>query len=204
MLPRLTLPVVSSVPVTCPANPKTTYNDLMRVPEHLVAEIIDGVLYSQPRPAPRHSRTSFALMGHLAGPFDFGINGPGGWIILNGPELHLGSDVIVSDIAGWRCERMVDVPESSFVDIAPDWVCEILSPRTQTLDRTRKMVIYAREGVKNTWLVDPIEQTQEVYRLHTEGWLRVAMYHGDAVVRAVPFDAIEIKLATLWWVSSRA
>ena len=180
------------------ANPKATYNDLMQVPEHLVSEIMDGVLYSLPRPAPRYSRASFALMGHLAGPFDFGVNGPGGWIILNEPELHLCSGVIVPDIAGWRGERMANLPDAAYVELAPDWVCEVLSPRTQKLDRTRKMDIYAREGVRHIWLVDPIEHTLYVYRLLGDSWLRVAVFQDDAVVRAEPFDAIEIRLASLW------
>jgi len=147
---------------------RATYDDLLKVPEHMVAEIIDGGLYALPRPALRHSKTSFVLMGHLAGPFHLAVSGPGGWTFLNEPELHLRDDVVVPDIAGWRNERMVDVPDAAFADLAPDWVCEVLSPRTQKIDRSRKMGIYARDGVRHIWLIDPIEQILEVYRLQGE------------------------------------
>ncbi|MCL2823051.1 MAG: Uma2 family endonuclease, partial [Polyangiaceae bacterium] len=100
---------------------KATYDDLVQVPDHLVAEIIDGVLYAQPRPALRNSRASVVITGHLVGPFDFGLGGPGGWTILVEPELHLGLDIVVPDIAGWRCERMVTVPDAAYVELAPDW-----------------------------------------------------------------------------------
>ena len=175
-----------------------TYEDLMRVPEHLVAEIIDGVLYSAPQPAFRHSKTAFRLSSHLGGPFDLGSGGPGGWSFLFEPELHLGEDVVVPDIAGWRRERMSEIPDVAFTALAPDWVCEILSPSTYKLDRIRKRRIYAREEVAYLWLVDPIVHMLEVFRLEGGKWKCVADYADDEVVRAEPFDAVEISLATLW------
>ena len=183
---------------------RATYDDLLQVPEHRVAEMMDGVLYSQARPALRHSRTASRIIGHLIGPFDLGSGGPGGWDILVEPEVHLREDVIVPDIAGWRRERMADAPDAAHAALAPDWVCEVLSPSTCKLDRTRKMAIYAREGVPHLWLVDPIQQTLEVYRLAGGFWLLVRTFHDDGVVRVEPFDAIEIELAALWWNSTRA
>jgi len=177
---------------------KATYDDLLKVPEHLVAEIIDGVLYAQPCPAPRHSMACGVLMMQIGGPFHLGSGGPGGWVLLVEPELHLGSDVVVPDIAGWRHERMPDVPDTAYVDLAPDWVCEVISPSTRTLDRTRKMKIYFRERVQHAWLVDPIDYTLEVYKFGEGGWVHVDAHEDDAVVRAEPFDAIEINLLTLW------
>ena len=177
---------------------RATYDDLLKVPEHLVAEIIDGVLYAQPRPAPRHAMASGVLMMQIGGPFHLGSGGPGGWVLLVEPELHLGSDVVVPDIAGWRHERMPDVPDTAYMDLAPDWVCEVLSPSTCRLDRTRKMTIYSRERVQHVWLVDPIDYTLEVFKLEGWGWVHVERFEDDAMMRAEPFDAIEINLATLW------
>ena len=175
-----------------------TYEDLMHVPEHRVAEIIDGALYSMPRPAVPHAKTSSMLAGHIIGPFSMGLGGPGGWFILFEPELHLGSDVVVPDLGGWRCERMPSLPNTAFIELAPDWVCEVLSPGTYRLDRTRKMRIYAREGVGHLWFIDPIERMLEVYRLVAGQWMVVSVFADDEVVRAEPFDAIEINLALLW------
>ncbi|MCL2779726.1 MAG: Uma2 family endonuclease [Polyangiaceae bacterium] len=177
---------------------RATYDDLVRVPSPLVAEIVDGVLYTNPRPAAPHARSSSVLETDLSGPFDRGRGGPGGWIILFEPEFHFGEDVVVPDIAGWRRERMPKVPATAFFTLAPDWACEVLSPSTEKLDRTGKMDVYAREGVRHLWFVDPIARTLEVHRLQNGLWLRVATYCDDAKVRAEPFDAIELELAALW------
>ncbi len=170
------------------------------VPEHLVAEIIDGELITSPRPAPPHARASSRLTMKLGGPFDLGENGPGGWVILDEPELHLGygPDILVPDLAGWRRERMPRIPEGVGITVPPDWVCEVLSPSTTRIDRIRKMPIYARERVRHVWLVDPIAHTLEVFRLEEERWIVAAVHGGDEVVRAEPFDALALALAVLW------
>lgn len=177
-----------------------TYGDLLKVPEHLVAEIVDGELFTSPRPALRHATASSAL-GALLGPaFMFGRGGPGGWWILDEPELHLGADVLVPDLGGWRRERMPEVPDEAWCDIAPDWVCEVVSPSTGRLDRVRKMPKYAMHGVSHLWLVDPGVRTLEVYRLEQGRWSLVAT-HGDddvSLIRAEPFDAIALDLRLLW------
>ena len=175
-----------------------TYEDLMRVPEHRVAEIIDGTLYSMPRPAVRHANASSMLGGILTGPFRLGAGGPGGWTILDEPELHMGIDVIVPDIAGWRRERMPTPPDVAYIELAPDWVCEVLSPGTWKVDRTRKMRIYAREGVGHLWFIDPIQRTLEIFRQRCEEWVSMDAFSDSDMVRAEPFDAIEIRLSILW------
>ncbi|MCL2777086.1 MAG: Uma2 family endonuclease [Polyangiaceae bacterium] len=180
------------------ARPRATYDDLVRVPEPLVAEIVNGVLYTHPRPAGPHTHTSSVLGISLGNPFYLGSGGPGGWVIYFEPELHFSDDVVVPDIAGWRRERMPKRPTTAFFKLAPDWVCEVHSPSTRALDRSGKMDVYAREGVRHLWFVEPIERTLEVYRLERGLWLRVATFCDDAVVRAEPFDAIELKLAALW------
>jgi Uma2 family endonuclease len=140
------------------------------------------------------------LGADLGSAFDRGRGGPGGWIILDEPELHLGSepDIIVPDIAGWRRERMPEVPDVVYFTLAPDWVCEVLSPRTEKLDRSDKMTIYAREGVRHVWLLAPDKRLLEVYRLDAGDWRRVAVYRDEDTPRAEPFEAIELELAALW------
>jgi Uma2 family endonuclease len=176
-----------------------TYADLEAVPSHLVAEIINGEFHTMPRPAPKHAKTSSVLGVVVGAPYGLGIGGPGGWIFLDEPELHLGPDVLVPDLAGWRLERMPDVPETAYFELAPDWVCEVLSPSTAARDRVQKMPIYARENVQYAWLVDPILKTLEVFVLNPDRrWTVAGVDCDDARVRAEPFDAIEIDLALLW------
>jgi Uma2 family endonuclease len=182
-------------PVARPA----TYDDLIAAPEHLVAEIVGGELHTSPRPGSRRTRTSSRLGGLLLGPFDSGRGEPGGWVVLDEPELHLGADVMVPDLAGWRRERMPEMPDVPFFTLAPDWICEVLSPSTARLDRADKLPRYAGAGVAHAWLIDPLLQTLEVLRrAEADRWLLLAVHQGDAVVRAEPFEAIELELSLLW------
>ncbi|MFY9976192.1 MAG: Uma2 family endonuclease [Chromatiaceae bacterium] len=181
-----------------PAEGQATYEDLMQVPPHLVAEILSGRLVTHPRPAPRHAVAGSSLGGELVGPFQKGRGGPGGWWILDGPELHLDADVLVPDIAGWRRERMPTMPETAWFGIAPDWVCEILSPSTAREDRVLKMPIYARAGVSHLWLVDPDLRTLEVYSLESGRWVLLESHRDDARVAPPPFGAVSINLGDLW------
>ncbi len=160
------------------------------------------MLYTHPRPAPRHARVASRLGADLDGPFDRGRGGPGGWVILDEPELHFGrepdEDILVPDLAGWKRARLTKLPDEAYFTVAPDWICEVLSPATQALDRSDKMAVYAREKVGRAWLIDPLAKTLEVYRLAGKEWLRVGAHRDDAKVRAEPFDAIELELASLW------
>jgi Uma2 family endonuclease len=175
-----------------------TYEDLLQVPDHLVAEIIDGELYTTPRPAPRHADASSGVGGVLRGPFDRGRGGPGGWRILGEPELHLGPDTLVPDLAGWRRERLPHLPDEAYFSLAPDWICEVVSPSTAAMDRVKKLNIYARERFSHAWMVDPVARTIEVLRLEGGRWTIVATAAGSEVIRAEPFDAIELDLTMLW------
>ena len=182
-----------------PAKRSATYEDLLAVPEHLVAEIIHGTLITNPRPGAPHTRAASKLGAVLDGPFDDGRGGPGGWVLLDEPELHLrGGHVVVSDLAGWRRERMPEIPNAAAFELAPDWICEVLSPSTEATDRADKLPIYATENVGHVWLVDPIARTLEVLRLESARWSLLGTWRDDARVRAEPFDAIELELAALW------
>ena len=174
---------------------RATYQDVLDAPQHLVAEVIDGDLRLSPRRAGPHTKVSSTLGYVLGPPFDLGTNGPGGWIILDEPELHLDDDVVVPDLGGWRCERLPAVPDAAYFTLAPDWTCEVLSKST---DRAEKLAIYARAGVRHAWLVHPLRRTLEIMRLHEGKWLVLATHVGDQRVRAEPFDAIELDLAVIW------
>lgn len=175
-----------------------TYADLEAVPSHLVAEIIDGVVRTHPRPSPRHGLSALALGTKIADPFQYGVGGPGGWLFIPEPELHLGPHVLVPDLAGWRRERLSELPETAFLDIVPDWICEVLSASTERRDRTVKSRIYAELGVGYFWLIDPRQQMLEVFELSDARWLRRGAWNADDLVRAPPFDAITLSLADLW------
>lgn len=180
-----------------PLRRPATYDDILRLPEHQVGEILGGELHVSPRPTPRHAIASSAIGGELH-PFDRGRGGPGGWWILDEPELHLGGDVLVPDLGGWRRERMPAPPDAAYFTLAPDWICEVLSASTRSLDRSRKLPAYAREGVRHAWLVDPEARLLELFRLEGGLWSLVSTHAGDAIVRAEPFEAIELDLLTLW------
>ena len=177
---------------------RATYADIEALPENVVGEIIDGELFVQPRPAAPHANATTILGSEIVGPFRLGRGGPGGWIILFEPELHLLDDVLVPDIAGWRRERMPEVPNTVGITMAPDWACETLSPSTAIKDRTKKLPLYGKRGVGHIWIVDPIARTLEVYRLESSRWMLVSTHGADEKMRAEPFDAVEIDLSPLW------
>jgi len=180
------------------AEKPATYADLCAVPAHQVAQIINGELIVQPRPAPKHVLAASGMGGKLMNPFHYGDGGPGGWWILIEPELHLGKEVIVPDIAGWRRERMPKLPETAYFSLAPDWVCEVLSPSTAQIDRVAKMPIYLAAGVTTLWLVEPNTQVLETYVAHQQQWLLHKTYKNADAVAAPPFEAISFELAALW------
>jgi hypothetical protein len=204
---ELFAPVLAGLPSAGEAmsmKPRATYQDVLNAPSHMVAEILGGDLYLSPRPAPPHAAAAGALYYELAGPFRFGRGGPGGWVLLEEPELHLEGHgrPIVPDLAGWRRARMPVLPEAPAISLAPDWVCEVLSPGTETIDRSLKMPIYARAGVTNLWLLDPLRQSVECHERaredHQVGWTHVYTWAGDAALHLAPFSEIAIDLARLW------
>jgi Uma2 family endonuclease len=180
-----------------PAFQRATYQNILDAPEHKVAEIINGVLHLSPRPAQPHTSATSLLFGELHAPFRRGRGGPGGWILYFEPELRIGKDVLVPDVAGWREERLPRSEVAQFV-IPPDWICETLSKSTEKVDRSEKLAIYAAHGVKHVWLLSAARRTLEVMRLHEGKWLLLGTHRDDAKVRAEPFEAIELDLAVLW------
>ncbi len=177
---------------------RATYQDVLDAPPHKVAEVIAGTLHTHPRPAARHAWASSRLGGRLDGQFNPGAGGPGGWWIVFEPELHLGDDIVVPDLAGWRRETMPTYPDAAYFAVAPDWVCEVLSPSTRRLDQGEKRDLYAREGVRHLWFVDPDARTLEAFELRDGHWLLLATRVDDPPVSLPPFDAVTFPLGALW------
>lgn len=180
------------------ARPLATYDDVLAAPRDKVAEVIRGRLHTHPRPALPHAAAASALSDELGPPFKRGRGGPGGWIILFEPELHLGQDILVPDLAGWRRERLPALPAEPFISLAPDWVCEVLSPSTAKMDRVEKLPVYARESVRHVWLLDPIQRMLEVFRMDEGRYTLLGAYKDDDVVTAEPFEVFALELAVLW------
>ncbi|CAM4223091.1 MULTISPECIES: Uma2 family endonuclease [Myxococcus] len=177
-----------------------TYEDIEQLPVGWVGEIVDDSLYASPRPAYGHLRAAARLTSLLAHPFELSREGPGSWWFLVEPELHFARDVVVPDVAGWRSERLPEPPdpELPWISTAPDWLCEVLSPSTRSLDRVRKMPLYFREGVANMWIIDPVRQSLEVYRRGTTSWVRSQLFTGNVTVNAEPFEVLPLDLGLLW------
>ena len=180
-----------------PARP-ATYQDVIDAPSHMVAEIANGRLHLQPRPASRHSRAAFAMAGLIHAPFAGSPQAPGAWHFAAGPELHFGDDVLVPDLAGWRRERMPTFPDTTFATLAPDWACEILSPSTRRFDLTDKRALYAANAVAHLWLVDPEARTLEAFTLAAGAWTLAAAFQDGDDIQAAPFEALAFPLNALW------
>lgn len=189
------------MPPADPARKLATYDEVLALPDGVTGEILDGMLIASPRPAYRHARTTTRLVGAIEPRYDRpsgGDHGPGGWIILFEPELHLGRHVVVPDIAGWRRERLPAVPDVPWLDLAPDWVCETVSPSSARTDRVQKMRIYREAGVAWMWLADPATRTIEVFQRDGDRWVLADTAVGDEPARLPPFEAVELELAWVW------
>lgn len=186
-----------------PAKRRATYEDLYTIDESAIGEIIDGELVATPRPSPEHAHAA-SVLGIEVGPgYAMGRGGgPGGWILLYEPEILFPGrgEPLVPDLAGWRKERFRRSREHNWIEVIPDWVCEVLSPGTAKRDRFGKMAIYGESlEVRHVWLVDPLNKTLEVFgRQESGAWTTVSFFAGDDRVRAEPFPEAEFALPVLW------
>ncbi len=180
------------------ATRKATYDDLLAVPEHLIAEIIDGALETRRFPPPKHAYAYTALVRTIAHPFLGKEPELNDWWVLNRVELHLGEHVLVPDLAGWRRERLPKLPETAWFELPPDWVCEIISPATARLDRGPKREIYDQFAVPHLWFVDPDARTLEAFALRDGAWVLIASHADDDEIAVAPFATVPFALDTLW------
>lgn len=174
-----------------------TYQQILDLPEHLVGELMDDELIAHPRPFLAHA-VILRRLGQELDPFDRRSATPGGWLLCFEPEIHLGSHIVVPDMAGWRLERLPKVPKNRHPTVAPDWVCEVLSEGTARYDRLRKPRIYGRHGVAWYWLIDPKERSLEVIALAADRWTTMAVFEEAEEVVAPPFEAVRFPLSALW------
>jgi Uma2 family endonuclease len=186
-------------PMSEPARKRMTYEDLYSIPENMTGQIINGELVVTPRPSRKHGYSTTALGAAVAAPYQLGQGGgPGGWVIIIEPEIGLGENIMVPDLAGWKEERYPEEEPHNWISVVPDWICEVLSPSTIRVDKVRKMPIYAQHGVPYFWLIDPAAKTLDVFRLASAQWLLLGTYVEDDKVQAEPFSEIEINLSDLW------
>jgi len=181
-----------------PVRRVATYADIEALPPNIVGEILFDELVTHPRPAPPHALAASALSAELIDGFQRGRTGPGGWIFMAEPELHLGGHIAVPEIAGWRRERLPRLPDTAWIETPPDWVAEVLSPSTERYDRGPKRQIYAAAGVRHLCLVDPRVKLLEAFALDGGRWVLIAALRDDEAVSVPPFDAISFSLGLLW------
>jgi Uma2 family endonuclease len=186
--------------MTSPPKKPATSADLQALPPNVVGQIINGALIVTPRPSAGHSLAASTLTMDLGSPFQRGRGGPGGWWFYFEPELHFDADIVVPDIAAWRSARMPSppAPKTPFFTLAPDWVCEVLSPGTASVDRVAKSRIYARAGVSWLWFIDPVARTLEASRLDAGQWVQLGAWADLETRRVAPFEAIGLQLEALW------
>jgi len=180
-----------------------TLADLDGLPPGIIGEIIEGVLYTMTKPRARHQRTTTRIGAGVGDPFDVGSGGPGGWWIITEPGIELPDTPEISpDVAGWRRERMPDLPLDEPIRVVPDWVCEILSPTTRRHDMLRKQPYYAKVGVPFMWLVDIEARVLTAHRLDSSEWRIIGTYsdeiEDEIEARIAPFDAVPFNVAG-WW-----
>ena len=184
------------MPRVPPFDRPATYDDLVGLPDGVVGEILDGQLHASPSPALREAAAAVTLGRILLRP-PGRDEGHDGWQVFSEPELHLGADILVPRLAGWRGSRLRDLPDTPYFSLPPDWVCELRSSGTASF-RARKMAIYAVERVPHAWLIDPLARTIEAQRLEDGRWASVATHAGNEIVHLEPFEAIDLPLALLW------
>lgn len=165
------------------------------------AELIDGDVVRGAMPLPRHGDAQFGLAAALA-PFRRRSrpSGPAGWWLMSEVEVlyERTSEIFRHDALGFRRDRVPERPEGAPIRERPDWACEILSTSTARFDLVKKQRTLLKHDVPHYWLLDPENQTLMVLRLTEGGYLNVLNAGVGDVVRAEPFDEIEIDIAEVF------
>ncbi|HJW94707.1 MAG TPA: Uma2 family endonuclease [Thermoanaerobaculia bacterium] len=165
-----------------------TLQDVLNVPEHLTAELLDGELLLSRRGSPRQSRMRTVL--------DITLHNLPGWFILRKPELHVGANLFVPEFGGWRGECWLDDEQAE--DVSPDWVCDIVTIWPDAFDPRIKLPTYADHGVAHAWIIDLPNNNVEVKRLEKGDWIDIALFKTNEPFHAEPFPDIEIDFGSIW------
>ncbi len=196
-------PVQAAVPNPRAAR-RVTIEEWLAIPEEKRAELIAGVIVYQGMPGPKHGEAqgmTFALVGVPFGRRPAGSSRPGGWWISQEVDMELGEMGCRPDILGWRRDRQPTLPEPDargLVTAVPDWICEVLSRSTASIDQGKKRRAYHRAGVAHYWLLDPGNRTLTVLERVDRDYLVVLAAGVDEVVCAPPFDAVEMAVAEMF------
>lgn len=178
-----------------------TYLDLAALGDDARAEIIHGAIIEKAAPSFEHGVAQSALSGTIGQHFGRrgGGGGPGGWWIASEVEVEYAAhEVFRHDVAGWRRERVPEMPHGSPTRIFPDWVCEILSPSNAKRDLVDKLRVLQASGVPHYWILDPVERVLLVHRLEASGYVVALTAAPGERVRAEPFDALEVNVGALF------
>jgi len=186
---------------TMSAARRATLADLAALPDRPTTEIVDGQLVPKVAPSPIHSNSQLGFGAWARRRFDRAHGGrwPGGWWIFS--EIHVGyehGDVYCHDLAGWRRDRVPERPTEWPVQTRPDWVCEILSPGHEKRDLGNKLWTLQSEGVPHYWIIDREDKRLLIHRWKPEGYLHLLPITADQVVRAEPFDGVDLRMAILF------
>jgi Uma2 family endonuclease len=177
-----------------------TIAEWMAEPEERRLELVDGEFVEKAAPDITHGLSQAQLITAVSGPFSrpAGHGGaPGGWWIASEVDVRLGKDGFRPDVCGWRRDRVASMPRTRPVELAPDWICEVLSESNRANDTVRKLRRYHQAGVEHYWLLDPASGMLSVFRHEAEGYLNVLTAERHQVIRATPFDAVELRVAVL-------
>jgi len=189
--------------MAAPSSKRATFADLLALPDHVRAEVIHGSIVEKASPSGEHASSQLTIGAVLLRRFQRRPGGrwPGGWWFATEAEVEYEThEVYVHDVAGWRREHLPQRPTGRPLRIRPDWACELLSPSNAKRDLVDKFQTLQRMAVPHYWVIDPIEQTLIVHRWQPAGYLVVLTASAGDVVRAEPFDAVELRVATLFGV----
>lgn len=162
-------------------------------------ELIRGSVVEKASPSGEHSSAQAGIVRRVGSSFDRKPGGrwPGGWWFFVELNVQLGTDVLRPDVCGYRRERLAQKPSGRVVTVAPDWVCEVLSPSNAKLDRVEKLQAYFAAGVGHYWLLDPLEGSLEVFRRTDLAYALVQSAHRGQRLRPEPFEAMEFSVDEL-------
>lgn len=179
-----------------------TLDDFWAIPEdERFHELIGGELTRKAAPSGEHADAQGGVIGAVRPPFQRkpGGGGPGGWWILPEVEIEIETgEIIRPDVAGWKRERCPERPAGFPIQLGPDWICEVVSPGNATDDTVKKLRLYHRVHIPHYWIVDPRDATLTVMRWSQDGCVTLGRAERGEIVRAEPFEAIEIAVGTLF------